>query len=84
MLSTVAACAVIVASILIYLGLNAAYRNGVVDGYGYSVEPDNPGYAHAGAVLLRAMAHRWPELHTAIEETHEPHDNAGQSGRTAE
>lgn len=40
----------------------AAYRNGVTDGYGYSQEPWNPGYAKAGRYLQRYMYHRWPKL----------------------
>ena len=47
----------------------AAYRNGVVEGYGYSREPDNPGYRMAGEHLRAHMAHRWPEL---TEEDPEP------------
>lgn len=44
------------------IGMRAAYRNGVTDGYGYSREPNCPGYAAAGAWLRACMAHRWPEL----------------------
>jgi hypothetical protein len=44
------------------LALHAAYRNGVTDGYGYSREPNCPGYAKAGEYLRNHMAHRWPEL----------------------
>lgn len=43
-------------------GVNAAYHNGVTDGYGYSREPSCPGYARAGAYLRKYMAHRWREL----------------------
>lgn len=43
-------------------GQRAAYRNGVTDGYGYSREPNNPGYEKAGEILRRDMSHRWPEL----------------------
>lgn len=44
------------------LNARAAYRNGVVDGFGYSLEPGCPGYAKAGAYLKKYMAHRWHEL----------------------
>ena len=44
------------------IGQRAAYRNGVVDGYGYAVEPDCPGYRLAGEHLKKTMTHRWPEL----------------------
>lgn len=44
------------------LGIGAAYRNGVTDGYGFSREPNCPGYARAGAWLKKYMAYRWPEL----------------------
>ena len=47
------------------VGMNAAYRNGVCDGYGYAKEPRNPGYAFAGRYLKRHMAQRWPELREA-------------------
>lgn len=40
----------------------AAYFNGVVDGYGYSKEPNCPGYSEAGRLLREHMAHRWLEL----------------------
>lgn len=42
--------------------INAAYRNGCCDGYGYSREPNNPGYRHAREYLTKHMTHRWPEL----------------------
>lgn len=42
--------------------LGSAYNNGVTDGYGYSREPKNPGYARAGKYLRKSMSHRWPEL----------------------
>jgi hypothetical protein len=44
------------------LGCRAAYRNGVTDGFGYSMEPFNPGYQLAGEYLRKHLAHRWPEL----------------------
>lgn len=45
-----------------FAGCRAAYTNGVTDGYGYSREPNCPGYAAAGGYLRKYMAHRWPEL----------------------
>lgn len=48
--------------ILAVIGMRAAYRNGVTDGYGYSREPLCPGYAAAGEWLRACMMHRWPEL----------------------
>jgi hypothetical protein len=45
-----------------WLAIGAAYRNGVTDGYGYSKEPNCPGYRHAGEYLRKYMAHRWYEL----------------------
>lgn len=47
---------------LVLLGIRAAYYNGVTDGYGYSQEPSNPGYARAGQYLCKHMKHRWPSL----------------------
>lgn len=44
------------------VGIPAAYRNGVTDGYGYCREKWNPGYRRAGEYLRNHMAHRWPEL----------------------
>lgn len=49
-------------AVLSMFGIAAAYRNGATDGYGYSKEPNCPGYAGAGEYLRRVMAHRWPEL----------------------
>lgn len=49
-------------TVLAFLCVGAAYRNGITDGYGYSREPTCPGYAYAGIYLRRFMAHRWPEL----------------------
>lgn len=48
-----------IASIFVQM---AAWRNGVTDGYGYSKEPNCPGYAKAGDYLRRNMAYRWSEL----------------------
>ena len=48
----------------------AAYRNGVTDGYGYSREPLNPGYAAAGKYLRESMVHRWPDLHDPVRGPH--------------
>lgn len=48
--------------LLALIAICAAYRNGVTDGYGYSKEPNCPGYQHAGWYLRTFMAHRWPEL----------------------
>lgn len=33
------------------VGVTAAYRNGVSDGFGFAIEPLNPGYRKAGAIL---------------------------------
>lgn len=48
--------------VLALIGHSAAYRNGVTDGYGYSKEPNCPGYARAGEFLRKYMKHRWREL----------------------
>jgi len=53
---------VIGAAVMVVVAVNAAYRNGVTDGYGYLREPGNPGYRKAGRYLLKHMSHRWPEL----------------------
>lgn len=45
-------------------GIDAAYRNGCNDGYGFSKEPNNPGYREAGKILLK----RWPEIQRRIRE----------------
>lgn len=49
-------------AIIATLGCIASYRNGVNDGYGFSREPNNPGYQKAGRYLRKYAAHRWPEL----------------------
>lgn len=54
--------AVVGVVILALINSSAAYRNGVTDGYGYSREPNCPGYAYAGDYLKKYMSHRWPEL----------------------
>lgn len=51
-----------VLSVFGMLAQAAAYRNGVTDGYGFSKEPNNPGYQRAGAYLRKYLAHRWSEL----------------------
>jgi len=43
-------------------GTEAAYKNGVTDGYGYSREPRNPGYREAGKYLYEGMRHRWRDI----------------------
>jgi hypothetical protein len=43
------------------IGVTVAYRDGVVDGYGYAKDSRNPDYRKAGQ-LLESMSHRWPEL----------------------
>jgi hypothetical protein len=52
----------IVLVVVAIFATGAAYRNGVADGYGYSREPNNPGYKKAGWLLKKYSAHRWPEL----------------------
>ena len=52
---------IVVMLAFVWSAVGAAYRNGVVDGYGFAKEPDNPGY-QAAAPILKCMAHRWPEL----------------------
>jgi hypothetical protein len=37
--------------ILSYLSNQAAYRNGVNDGYGFSKDPTHPGYEHCRQIL---------------------------------
>ncbi len=43
------------------MAVSAAYSNGVHDGYGFSKEPNNPGYQKAASILQHS-SHRWPEL----------------------
>lgn len=45
-----------------YFSSRACYSNGVADGYGYSREPRNPGYAYAGLLLKKYSEHRFREL----------------------
>ena len=52
----------IIYAILSIYAVEAAYRNGATDGYGYSREPNNPGYRKAGEFLRKRMAYRWREL----------------------
>lgn len=49
-------------AVVLVMNAMAAYTNGVTDGYGYSKEPNCPGYANAGRYLRKYMAHRWHEL----------------------
>lgn len=53
---------VVVLFVLVLLAQRTSYINGVVDGYGYSREPNCPGYKIAGEYLKRYMKHRWREL----------------------
>ncbi len=55
-------CLFVMFATLSMFGTIAAYRNGVVDGYGYSKEPTCPGYRNAGDILKSTMCHRWAEL----------------------
>jgi hypothetical protein len=45
-------------------GTYSAYRNGVTDGFGFSIEPRNPGYRKAGRYLVDHMSHRWGHVLT--------------------
>lgn len=40
-------------------GTYCAYRNGVTDGFGFCIEPNNPGYRKAGLYLVARESHRW-------------------------
>jgi hypothetical protein len=62
MIGVVGFLLVVVGVAIVIAAVNAAYRNGVTDGYGFSVEPNCPGYRKAGAYLKKYMAHRWAEL----------------------
>jgi len=52
---------VVVVAFVVY-GQSCAYRNGATDGFGFALEPQNPGYQKAGRYLRKYMAHRWSEL----------------------
>lgn len=56
---------------MIVFGLNAAYYNGVNDGYGAARERGNPGYKKAYEWLVANRAYQWPELRTPVEPTSE-------------
>lgn len=43
-------------------GAKAAWRNGVVDGFGYAAEPGHPGYRQAGEHLKSTSVSRWSFL----------------------
>jgi len=62
MINFVLTCLAVVLPYITYLGIKAAYQNGVTDGYGYSKEPNNPGYQKAGCYLRSTMYHRWSSL----------------------
>jgi hypothetical protein len=49
----------IIALVIVLFGLDASYKNGASDGYGYSREPGNPGYRRAGLYLFHHMSYRW-------------------------
>lgn len=48
--------------LLAVAGVRAAYRNGVNDGFGFSWEPDNPGYQKAGDYLTKHCSYKWRQL----------------------
>ena len=52
----------VVALLIVLGGLDASYKNGVSDGYGYSREPGNPGYRRAGLYLFHHMSYRWRDI----------------------
>jgi hypothetical protein len=60
----IAALVGVAISLFMHLANRAAYRNGCNDGYGFSKEPNNPGYREAGKILLK----RWPEIERRIRE----------------
>jgi hypothetical protein len=47
-------------------GARSAYFNGVSDGFGFAVDPENPGHQRAAAWLRKYMGHRWPTLLTGM------------------
>lgn len=55
--------------VCVLLSNRAAYRNGVADGYGFSREPDNPGYQEARTILIEGSSHRWPDIESYCEPT---------------
>jgi hypothetical protein len=65
-------CTLIVTCYFANVGMNAAYRNGVTDGYGYAREPRNPGYKTAGDFLRKHMNHRWRELRIQSPRDNDP------------
>lgn len=65
-MSAVGYIVILIICLLAHFSNRAAYSNGVCDGYGYSREPRNPGYAHAGVILKKMCGHRFRELRDAI------------------
>ena len=61
-LEIVLAVLLVVVVVLSVANSIAAYKNGCVDGYGFSREPNCPGYRNAGQYLKTTMKHRWHEL----------------------
>uniref|UniRef100_A0A6M3LA71 Uncharacterized protein n=1 Tax=viral metagenome TaxID=1070528 RepID=A0A6M3LA71_9ZZZZ len=47
------------AMVFVLLCVHLSYQNGITDGYGAAVEPDNPGYQKARNWLKKHMKHRW-------------------------
>jgi hypothetical protein len=65
-------CALIIALVFFHMRSNdAAYHNGVNDGYGYAREPWNRGYWRAGEWLRKYASQRWPEVNARITLDHD-------------
>jgi hypothetical protein len=45
-------------------GVDAAYRNGCNDGYGFAKDHNHPGYRRAGKLI----ADNWPEIKRRLKE----------------
>jgi len=52
----------LVVVVFVMYAQSCAYHNGVTDGFGFAVDPKNPGYQSAGRYLRKYMSHRWTEL----------------------
>lgn len=48
------------ASVIGFIVSAYVYRRGLVNGFGYCLEPDRPKFAKAGKWLRDEMARKWP------------------------
>lgn len=61
---------------LLVAAMDAAYYNGVSDGFGYALDPSCPGYQRAGRYLHKHMRFRWIELQNPEYRSYGSHEDS--------